>query len=103
MLNQHQVTVTFGYTACIFIMAVWLTSPELYAVNVDSLKEPMKNLKTEVFGWLFAIKVAAAAVGGAFALAQQSLTPFGVGAGIAAGIHFFDKYIGDGSSMLIGG
>ena len=84
-------------------MTIYCITPELQAISVDALKVPMQNLKTEVFSWLFAIKVAAAAVGGAFSLVQQSLTPFGVGAGIAAGIHFFDKYIGDGSAILIGG
>lgn len=100
MSNQHPISATLGYAVCITMIAIWLTSPELHAITGD-LKAPMQNLKTEVFNWLFAIKVASAAVGGAFALAQQSLTPFGVGAGIAAGIHFFDKYIGDGSAMVI--
>lgn len=89
--------------AGIALIAVYLASPELQAISVAELKEPMQNLKKEVFTWLFAIKIAAAAVGGAFSLMQQSLTPFGIGAGIAAGIHFFDKYIGDGGGMLLDG
>lgn len=94
---------TYIRAAGVLLIAFYVTSFELHAVSVDALRAPMQNLKTEVFSWLFAIKIAAAAVGGAFSLMQQSLTPFGVGAGIAAGIHFFDKYIGDGSAMLIDG
>ena len=100
-MKHHDTYATWGYVACYTLLAFYLTSHELHAISVNELKAPMANLKTEVFSWLFAIKVAAAAVGGAFSLVQQSLTPFGVGAGIAAGIHFFDKYIGDGSTMLL--
>ena len=101
-MKHHDTYITWGYVACYTLLAFYLTSPELQAaISVGELKVPMKELKEEVFSWLFAIKVAAAAVGGAFSLVQQSLTPFGVGAGIAAGIHFFDKYIGDGSTMLL--
>ncbi len=101
-MKHHDTYATWGYVTCYTLLAFYLTSPELQAaISVGELKVPMKELKEEVFSWLFAIKVAAAAVGGAFSLVQQSLTPFGVGAGIAAGIHFFDKYIGDGSTMLL--
>lgn len=72
-----------------------------YAVTTEALKVPLKTLKTEVFDWLFVIKVAAIAVGGMFAAAKQSLTPFGIGAGISVGIHAFDKIIGDASAALI--
>lgn len=100
-MKHHNIVITCGYVACYAALAFYLTSPELHAISVNELKTPMQDLKKEVFSWLFAIKIAAAAVGGAFSLVQQSLTPFGVGAGIAAGIHFFDKYIGDGSSMML--
>lgn len=84
------------------LFAAFILYPHLDALTVDSLRAPMQDLKKEVFSWMFAIKIASAAVGGAFSLAKQSLTPFGVGAGIAAGIHFFDKWLGDGSAALIG-
>ncbi len=90
----------FGY---FFLLAFVIYGiSDAHAISVDSLRAPMQDLKKEVFSWMFAVKIASAAVGGAFALAKQSLTPFGVGAGIAAGIHFFDKWIGDGSAALIG-
>lgn len=85
----------------VFFMLLLFVSTEVYGISVDALKVPMGDLKKEVFGWMFGVKVMAVAVGGAFALAKQSLMPFGVGAGITAGIHFFDKFIGDASAALI--
>ena len=74
---------------------------EAHAVTQE-LQPAMQNLKENIFdGWLWAVKIVAVAVGSAFAIAHQSLTPFGIGAGIGAGIHFFGVYLGDGSTMLI--
>ena len=84
------------------LILISLGISDVYAITVDTLRAPMQDLKKEVFSWMFAVKIASAAVGGVFALAKQSLTPFGVGGGIAAGIHFFDKWIGDGAGALIG-
>jgi hypothetical protein len=78
-----------------------LETTEAYAVAGD-LRAPMTALKTTIFGgWLWGVKVVAVAVGSAFAVAQQTITPFGIGAGIGAGIHFFDAYLGDGGAILI--
>ena len=95
--NYHNQILLFSFTLLLFLLI-----SDGHAISVESIKAPMQDLKKEVFSWMFAVKIASAAVGGAFALAKQSLTPFGVGAGIAAGIHFFDKWIGDGSAALIG-
>jgi len=74
---------------------------EVHAV-VEDLRAPMQALKTNIFtGWMWGIKVVAVAVGSIFAVVQQSITPFGIGAGIGAGIHFFDTYLGDGGAVLI--
>lgn len=73
-----------------------------FAISVESLRAPMGELKSEVFSWLFAVKIAAVAVGSTFAVVKQSITPFGVGAAIGMGIHFFDKHIGDAAGALIG-
>jgi hypothetical protein len=73
-----------------------------FAIPVEALRAPMGELKSEVFSWLFAVKIAAVAVGSAFAVAKQSVTPFGVGAAIGVGIHFFNSYIGDGAAALMG-
>ncbi|MBP9752192.1 MAG: hypothetical protein KBD31_00050 [Proteobacteria bacterium] len=83
------------------IIGATVLSTKAFGISVDSLKAPMQELKKEAFSWMFAVKVAAGVVGAAFSVARQSVTPFGIGAGVVAGIHFFDKYIGDGSSMLL--
>jgi len=78
-----------------------LQTSEVHAV-VEDLRAPMQALKTNIFtGWMWGIKVVAVAVGSIFAVVQQSITPFGIGAGIGAGIHFFDTYLGDGAAVLI--
>ena len=74
----------------------------LQAVPLDTLREPMKAMKKEVWSYMFAIKVGAAIVGAIGSAIQSSLTPLGIGAGITAGIHFFDGVIGDGAAALIG-
>ena len=86
---------------CAIIVGVGLLSTNAFGISVDELKAPMQDLKKEAFSWMFAVKVAAGVMGAAFSVARQSITPFGIGAGVVAGIHFFDKYIGDGSALLI--
>ena len=77
-------------------------SDQLQAIPLDTLREPMKAMKKEVWSYMYVIKVAATVVGGIFSVVQQSLTPLGIGAGITAGITFFDGVVGDGSTALIG-
>jgi len=86
---------------CLTALSV-CSADSLQAVPLDSLRAPMTALKTEMWSYMFPVKIAAALVGGVMSLAKQSLTPFGIGAGIAAGIQFFDGVIGDGSAALIG-
>lgn len=83
------------------IVGFVIISAQAFGISVDSLKSPMQDLKKEAFSWMFAVKVAAGVMGAALSVARQSVTPFGIGAGVVAGIHFFDKFIGDGSSMLL--
>ncbi len=77
-------------------------SDQLQAIPLETLREPMKKMKKEVWSYMYVIKVAATVVGGVFSVLQQSLLPLGVGAGITAGITFFDEVVGDGSTALIG-
>jgi hypothetical protein len=96
---------SFGFRALVvlcFAVFVIFNIDSLQAVPLDSLRAPMTALKTEMWSYMFPIKMAAAIVGGVMSLAKQTLTPFGIGAGIAAGIQFFDGVIGDGSAALIG-
>ena len=89
------------YTFIIFLISSICFNYDCHAISLDALKTPMTELKKEVFSWMFGVKIAAVAVGSAFAVMKQSLVPFGVGAGITAGIHFFDKLIGEASAVLI--
>lgn len=74
-----------------------MTEPA-FAVTVDSLKEPIKELKKEIFGgWMMAAKIISAAAGLIFSIFRLNLLPFGIGAGISVGIHFIDKWLGEGA------
>lgn len=72
------------------------------AVTVESLKAPIQDLRKEVFGgWMFVVKMISIVFGAIMVIVKQSIVPFGIGAGGAAGIHFGDKWLGDGSAALI--
>ena len=91
----------FLYTGAVLLIASTLIDHS-YAITVDSLKEPMKGLKSEMFdGWMFGAKIVACVAGVGFTIFKQSLAPFGIGAGVGAGIHFWDKWIGNGDAALI--
>ncbi len=77
------------------------SATEALAIPVEALKAPMQDLKKEIFSWMMAVKIAAVAVGGIVSVAKQSVMPLGIGAGITAGIHFFDKVIGDASGAIL--
>ena len=74
---------------------------QLQAIQSDTLRAPLQNVKKEVWSYMFAIKTTAVVVGSVFAIMKQSVTPFGIGAGIFAGAQFFDTIIGDGAAALI--
>jgi hypothetical protein len=88
-----------GTVGCFAVMALITTGAD--AVTVESLRQPITDLKSEIFSWMKVAEMASVAVGGVFSIMKQSLTPFGIGAGACAGIHFGDKWIGDGSGALI--
>jgi hypothetical protein len=100
-VHKNNSILFFKYSVIIFLISSICFNCDCYALELVSLQEPMKGLKKEVFSWMFGVKIAAVAVGSAFAIMKQSLVPFGVGAGITAGIQFFDKLIGDGAAVLI--
>ena len=97
-LKRHKSLVMVSVVA---LMTLTLIEPS-YALKTESLKKPPQDFKQEMFsGWMWGAKIIAGVVGAGFALAKQSFAPFGVGAGTATGIHFWDNYVGDGSSALI--
>ena len=74
-----------------------LTDPA-FAVTVAKLQDPIKELKQELFGgWMNVVKVCSVAIGILFSAVRFSLLPTGIGAGIGASIHFFDKWLGTGA------
>ncbi len=89
------------YCGIILIFMFLIISSNLPLSAETAVKDSLNTLKKEVFSWLFAVKVASVAVGSVFAVAKQSLMPFGIGAGIAVGIQVFDKVIGEASGALI--
>ncbi|MEI8295776.1 MAG: hypothetical protein WCG04_04560 [Alphaproteobacteria bacterium] len=98
---EKDITRTCVWAVLAVAVAYVFEISEAHAV-VQDLRAPMQALKADVFtGWLWGVKIIAVAVGSAFAIAHQSITPFGIGAGIGAGIHFFDAYIGNGDAILI--
>ena len=81
-------------TATLFFMC----ADPAFAVTITKLQEPIRDLKSEIFGgWMMVVKIAAAAAGIILSAFRGSLAPFGIGAGISAGIHMFDKYLGSGA------
>lgn len=88
-----------GTVASVALMALVTTGAD--AVTVESLRQPITDLKSEIFSWMKVAEISSVAVGGVFSIMKQSLLPFGLGAGTCAGIHFGDKWIGDGSGALI--
>ncbi len=85
---------------CLALAMIWsATGGEALAVTVEALREPMRGLKTEVFGgWMYAAKIGACTVGAVLSVMRNTLVPFGIGAGVLAGIIFFDRYLGDGAA-----
>jgi hypothetical protein len=99
MQQKSHIYYTFLFLSAVTIF-IFFTN-EALAIPVEALKAPMQDLKKEIFSWMMAVKIAAVAVGGIVSVAKQSVMPLGIGAGITAGIHFFDKVIGDASGALI--
>lgn len=90
---------------CYLTIAILLTIAffdQLQAIQSDTLRAPLQNVKKEVWSYMFAVKTTAVVVGSIFAIVKQSIMPFGIGAGIFAGTQFFDTLIGDGSAAVIG-
>lgn len=81
----------FGFIYC------FVTEPA-FAVTIEKLQDPIKELKKEIFGgWMIAVKIISAAVGLIISIFRLSLMPFGIGAGLSVGIHFIDKWLGNGA------
>ncbi len=85
----------------VVLASIALIDPS-YAVKVDSLKVPIADLKKEMFdGWMWIAKIGACVAGVGFTIFKQTLTPFAMGGAIGAGIHFYDKWLGDVAGALV--
>lgn len=86
--------------AMLLFVLVLLFTPDLtHAVTVVELQAPIAALKSEIFGgWMMVVKICAATSGIILSAFRGSLVPFGIGAGLAAGIHLYDAYLGTGAA-----
>ena len=76
-----------------FLGSTLLLEPGL-AMTVDTLKAPLEEVRKELFGtWMMAVKVGSGVSGIVFSVARGSLIPLGMGVGLSAGIHLYDKYL----------
>jgi hypothetical protein len=95
-------TKNFVYFAIATLLIVAF-SETLQAVPLESLREPMKAMKNEIWSYMFAIKIGAAVMGCIMSVLNSSLTPLGLGIGISAAIQFFDSIIvNDAAAALVG-
>ena len=86
----------FGLVAVYCLIGI--VSDPAFAVTIDKLQDPIKDLKKDIFGgWMMAVKICAAAAGIVMSAFRGSLAPFGIGAGLSMGIHLYDQYLGTGA------
>ncbi len=96
--EKERLRILFFLMGCAFLFILFSTDAA-FAVEIDKLKDPIKDLKKEIFGgWMMVVKIGAAATGIILSAFRGSLAPFGIGAGIGAGTHFLDKWLGDGAA-----
>jgi hypothetical protein len=81
-------------TIVVCTSVLWCLGSIAFGVDVDALKEPVKDLKETIFGgWMWVPKIGAAVGGCLLAVYNQSIMPLATGAGVGLGIHFYDLYI----------
>ena len=78
-----------------------LADPACAAITGD-MKGAVEGLQKEIFGdgWVTIAKIAAAGVGVVMSIARSSLVPFGTGAAVAVGVHFFQKHTQTAAAFL---
>ena len=86
---QHRTVLAVVIGATCFMLA----DPLCAAIQGD-MKAAVEGLQKEIFGdgWVTIAKIAAAGTGVVMSIARSSLMPFGTGAAVAVGIHFFQKH-----------
>lgn len=96
-MDYTELKKAFYFAMAFGFIYLFVTEPA-FAVTIEKLQEPIKELKKEIFGgWMMAVKIISAAVGLIISIFRLSLMPFGIGAGLSVGIHFIDKWLGTGA------
>ena len=97
LTKKNKLKSLFFFTGLILGYLVFSNSS--FAVTVEELQAPITALKSEIFGgWMKVVQIAAATSGIIMSVFRGSLTPFGIGAGLAVGIHLYDGYLGTGAA-----
>ncbi len=88
-LCEHRVVQAIVIGAVCFVLA-----DPINATIQGDMKAAVEGLQQEIFGdgWVTIAKIAAAATGVVMSIARSSLMPFGTGAAVAVGVHFFQKH-----------
>jgi hypothetical protein len=94
---EHRVVQVAIIGATCFMLA----DPICAAITGD-MKAAVEGLQKEIFGdgWVTIAKIAAAGTGVVMSIARSSLMPFGTGAAVAVGIHFFQKHTEAAAAFL---
>ena len=83
------------------LITIVMISPS-FGVTVEALKDPIKNLKTNIFnGWMMPVQIVGMAASIVFSYMKQSLVPVGMGVGGVVSLNFFDGYLGDGAAGAV--
>lgn len=84
------------------ILIVCVMTAPTFGVTVETLKQPIKDLKHDIFGgWMWIAKIGAAVGGCVMAVYQRDIIPLATGAAVGLGIHFYDGYFSDVNGALI--
>lgn len=89
--------------AAIIGVTCFVLADSIFAnITDDNMKEAVQGLQKEIFGdgWVTIAKIAAAGTGVVMSIARSSLMPFGTGAAVAVGIHFFQRHTETAAACL---
>ena len=80
----------------------FLIEPSVAALTGD-MSKAVQELQQSIFGpaWVTVGKIAAAGVGAVMSIARSSGMPFALGAGVAGGLHFFQKHTETAAACLL--
>jgi hypothetical protein len=84
------------------LLGIFLVTSDSFAVTVVALQGPVDELNKTIFGgWMVVVKIVAAVMGIVMSVFRGSLTPFGMGAGLGMGIHFYQQYLAAAATGIL--